>query len=473
MNNNRSLSRAVLILLPAALGTVGFLLSGSTFLNALFVSVTMYAMEFSDPPPNLLVELARWTAPIAAASGILLAINSVKERLRNWFLARSSKSIAVYGDEEDQDDLLGQIGKYGIRGKDKLVRASQYILAGSEQDNMNFYEVHQDRLKDHTVYLRCRTMSVQASRNPRVKFYSAEETAARLFWKKHCLYARSVERGHRLSVVLLGFGRLGEELLYWGLQENLFSPDQRIEYHVFGDCDEFLSTHPGVAELQDVVVPHDEPWYHALDTLRCSDLIVILDQEHQIELPQRLLLIPELPQIVCFASLDAQLDLFGPSAQLEWFVWQTEANRIENIMEGRLLRAAKAINLHYAHLYSGVEENEENLELEWEKLDAFLRYSNISSADYHEVRLKMLEQMGVPADYNALPPDVLELLAELEHNRWCSYHYLNNWRWGEPADGKRKDTVRRIHRDLIWYRDLPESEKEKDRANIQVLLEVK
>ena len=68
---------------------------------------------------------------------------------------------------------------------------------------------------------------------------------------------------------------------------------------------------------------------------------------------------------------------------------------------------------------------------------------------------------------------MLELLAELEHNRWCSYHYLNNWRCGEPADGKRKDTVRRIHRDLIWYRDLPESEKEKDRANIQVLLEVK
>ena len=117
-------------------------------------------------------------------------------------------------------------------------------------------------------------------------------------------------------------------------------------------------------------------------------------------------------------------------------------------------------------------ETAENRETEWARLDPFTRESNISAADYHQVRLEMLAALGLPASAQALPGQTLELLAELEHIRWCRYHYLHNWVWGQPEDGKRKDPVRRIHADLVPYGHLTEAEKEKDRENIRILLSV-
>ena len=72
------------------------------------------------------------------------------------------------------------------------------------------------------------------------------------------------------------------------------------------------------------------------------------------------------------------------------------------IMGDDLLHTARHINLRYAHLYNGVPETETNAHTEWEKLDAFTRYSNISSADYHEIRLQMLAAMGAKPDGTGL-----------------------------------------------------------------------
>lgn len=58
--------------------------------------------------------------------------------------------------------------------------------------------------------------------------------------------------------------------------------------------------------------------------------------------------------------------------------------------------------------------------------------------DYHLVRLDMLAAMGLPASAEKLPPDTMEILAELEHIRWCRYHYLNNWTFGQPGGRQAK-----------------------------------
>ena len=61
-----------------------------------------------------------------------------------------------------------------------------------------------------------------------------------------------------------------------------------------------------------------------------------------------------------------------------------------------------------------------------------------------------------------------ETMSELEHIRWCRYHYLNNWKYGKPEKGT-KDKAKRIHADLVPYSSLSESEKDKDRENIRIL----
>ena len=75
-------------------------------------------------------------------------------------------------------------------------------------------------------------------------------------------------------------------------------------------------------------------------------------------------------------------------------------------------------------------------------------------------------------DVTSLSPEQMELLAELEHIRWCRYHQFHNWRMGIPENGARKDATLRIHKDLIPYDELTEEEKEKDKGNIRMLLKL-
>ena len=83
----------------------------------------------------------------------------------------------------------------------------------------------------------------------------------------------------------------------------------------------------------------------------------------------------------------------------------------------------------------------------------------------------MLEQLGYGgADCEALPEETRTLLAELEHERWCRYHYLNNWRCGVPENGANKDPVRRLHVDLRPFSALKDAEKKKDYDNLRLLL---
>ena len=65
----------------------------------------------------------------------------------------------------------------------------------------------------------------------------------------------------------------------------------------------------------------------------------------------------------------------------------------------------------------------------------------------------------------------IDKLSELEHIRWCRFHYINYWKYGVPENGKNKDEKRKIHSCLKGYYELPEEERRKDSAMIAELLE--
>lgn len=466
--------RALLLLIPLLCGMIGFVgLEHQPFLDALYMSVKMYVFNFWDTAPNFLVEIARWLAPLATASWVVMAIASLRAIVRNRLSYLHGNSVAVYGPEDEKTELLTQLGKRGIDGGERFVKAQRYILLDEEEKNLDFYRQHKSSLAGCTVYLKCRSLQAQSTADAGLTLFCPEETAARLFWKQKKLYSASVAAGHRLRIVLLGFGKLGEELLFWGLQNNVFDPEQRIEYHVFGDCAAFLATHTELPQVSDPVIRHTEAWYESLALVEQADLVLVLEQEQQLALLRELLFATTRREIDVFAAENSAAELLEGSERLQLYDWQRESRQLERIFNETLFERAKRINLRYSSLYGGVEENEQTKETEWKKLDAFTRYSNISSADYHEVRLFMLQAMGQAADGKALSPECLELLSELEHIRWCRYHYLNNWRYGVPENGKRKDAARRVHSDLVEYRTLTEAEKEKDRENIRILLSVK
>lgn len=442
----------------------------AAFAHSVFLGLTMYIIDYSDVPANIWLELARWTAPLATASGILLFINTLREQLRNQLLRMQGRATAVYGPEEEKELILPQLGSQGIDGKDHFVRAQRYILLGDEQENLDFYNNHREALQDSTVYLKCRSLQNQSSSDPKLRLFDLEETAARLFWKEHCFYGGSVACGHKMKLVFLGFGRLGQELLITALQNNLFDPGQRIEYHIFGQDEGFTSIYHQLSAISDPVIFHSEPWYEQLELLLQSQAVLVLDQEEQLALLRNLQMALNGSMIYVFpAALSGARLLAQKDPRILLFDWKQKAQSLENILGMQLYRRAKRLNLRYAHLYQGIAETEENQEQAWNQLDTFTRYSNVSAADYFEIVQKILEFDKLGSDLSAIPADRFETLAELEHMRWCRYHYLNNWTLGQPENGRAKDPVKRIHINLVPYSELSEGDKEKDRENLRVL----
>ena len=474
--------KLLLFLLPLVLGMLGlWVLAGEPVQDALFSCVSMYVLNYGDTPPNLLVELARWLAPLTTVSGILMALRAARDQLHGLVRCLMGDGVAVYGPEAEQAQLLDRLGGRGIKGTDEVLPARQYILLGEDEDSFALCRrILQERPKAD-VFLRCADLRPQSVISPqlhssspketaaRLHLFNPEETAARLFWKEHCLYSASKKQGHRLSIVLLGGGALAENLLYYGLLDNIFDPKQAIEYHVFGECARFAAVHTQLDQMDgDSVTVHQEPWWESLDLLRTAHLVLLLPQEGQAAAAQDLLLAAHGPRVVAFTSGSA-LTLLARDGELEVFPWLDLALKPEHILRDDLFAQAKRINLRYAHHYRKVEENEQNREIEWTELDGFTRYSNISCADYHDIRLKMMADLGLPTDAGQLSKEDMELLAELEHIRWCRYHYLSNWRRGAGKDGK-KDPAARLHPDLVPYEELDDPDKEKDRDNIRVLL---
>ena len=143
----------------------------------------------------------------------------------------------------------------------------------------------------------------------------------------------------------------------------------------------------------------------------------------------------------------------------------------ENIKTDRLYRLAKKVNYEYTVQYdeTGLHswtrpDVEAKMEEAWEKLDGFKKGSNVACADYHEIRLLVMEVLGINKD--AISAEQEELLAEMEHIRWSRYHYVNHWHYA--AETRNDD--KRLHPMLIPYAELSGAEKKKDKDAFKVLL---
>lgn len=489
MKELKSLWKKMLMLgIPLLLGVIGFtLVGGERLSDGIFLTLCMYVMNYTDSPVNLWVELARWTAPIATASGVVLAIASVRIYLKNAIAYARGGSVAVYGPEKDRKKVLSRLPN-GIEGEEEWVRAHRYILLHDEKTNFDFYQANRDKMGAAQVCIKCDAISPQLFAADNLHLFSPEEVAARLFWRRDELYKLSKQHDHQLKIVLVGFGQLGEQVLLSALQRNVFCAKQNIEYHIFGDASAFRVMHSQLESVDDPVIFHEKQWFEELQLLEQAHMVIVLEQQEQMELVDKLVFALNRKSIVVFGNGAPQLQCIGVEqswqeklsdkekqgtrVRVDVFDWKEEALKPEYFFADDLLELAKRINLRYANLYMNVEETPDNAEKEWRKLNSFLRYSNLYAAEYHALRLQMMRAWGYGAQ-GELTPEHMEILAELEHIRWSRYHYINNWRLGTPANGRAKDQDQRIHTCLIPYEELPEPEKEKDRENIRVLLSVR
>lgn len=107
----------------------------------------------------------------------------------------------------------------------------------------------------------------------------------------------------------------------------------------------------------------------------------------------------------------------------------------------------------------------------WEELPATLKESNRRFAEGVASALAGLNAELVPLtgreaeDHLAVPPAILDRMAEMEHARWVRDLERDGWR---ATDGA-KDAARKLHPLMVSWSELSEAEREKDRDAIRGL----
>ena len=81
--------------------------------------------------------------------------------------------------------------------------------------------------------------------------------------------------------------------------------------------------------------------------------------------------------------------------------------------------------------------------------------------DYLGYRLQLKSEDDQIFRFNE---DEIEVLAEKEHARWVRQKQENGWRYGSATDKSRM-----LHRDLVPWNELTESDKEKDRFMVRAI----
>lgn len=109
----------------------------------------------------------------------------------------------------------------------------------------------------------------------------------------------------------------------------------------------------------------------------------------------------------------------------------------------------------------------------WSELDEFYRESNRQQADHIPVKLRAIgchtEPTPLDADTGgfAFTPEEVELLARMEHERWCARHLLDGWRWGDTHD-----ELARTHPCILPWEKLEERYRDNDRGAVRHIPEL-
>lgn len=407
------------------------------FLDAVYASIKLYSgVTESGIPVGGFLQFARFLAIAATLSIVVGLLDKVTDIINDIKLCNSGSTV-VYGDTSYADYIFEDLSpKQRIRGEWKFIdRAARYVLMfQDDQENLAFYNRNYEWLQGKNVYIMLEDISRQNIENPRIMVFSIMENCARQYWKDYPAVKEE-------KIAIIGFENLGKNILLCGLQMNLIDPSQHFEYHIYGDGAQFRREHTKLDMMEpDQVVFHDSGVYE-LEEMLAFDRIIICggkDVDRNITIASKLLVSAPVtcPVYIYTPNGDIVTNLFG-GGRLICFGTAEKLASADIIFNERTMEAARRQHEFYYRQYGGTP---------WEKLDAFKRYSNVSSSDYLCTIQRLMAQ-GTP----------LETLAELEHIRWCRYHYIHNWTYGPETD-----SARRVHNCLVPFHQLSEAEKAKD-----------
>ena len=482
--------KAVVFFLPFIIGTLGFLMEMQDgLLNAMYRAMRLYVIEMDCEYASVtaLIEIARWTAPVMSAAAILTALSSAFGWMKNSIRVRRKGAVAIHGDSEKASLLADSLGRHMVMGEKpvNMKAPNQVLMFREDREMLAYLNANREKLfrNDNKVYL-CTEHLVRSNfSNRNLIVCNYPEICARTYWKEYPLRYHSGER----TIVLIGFSGYGQEILTQALLRNVYAPDSRITYHVFGDASEYLGWHSELSQIVslgddgqgDRVCFHQEAWSSCGEVLSGADRIILAEDEEVVNMTtlnilERYYLTGTIhirvnnPRIL--QDFSTSVVAFGTAEQL-----CTEAA----ILGEEDVRDAKRIHAGYCRQYL-CERKDSCIEPEqcltcsrfqdsWYSQTSFSHHSNMAQADHIPVKIQILlgddfrsvENAGEQAArvYDGLSEQERFRLMETEHVRWMRYHIMNNWRYAPVRSNEKKQ-----HPLLVPFQQLDLENQLKDEA---------
>ena len=336
--------------------------------------------------------------------------------------------------------------------------ACSLFFMGTESENANYKAALTALSLGFPVY--CCATQVPAVCPEGLTLFNRYDCCAQEYW-------RTLALGKTESTVLLiGHGDYAQQLLERGLLVNVFGPDHRVCYHVFGDWSEFRRNHPQLdATIRintldttaDCLFFHDTPWNEDAALLRTADRIILCDDADETNLE----LLRQLRQY--FPTQGAlHLRAIGDIPGETVFGTTEKIYTADQVLRGELTQTARLMHQIYMDGSSGQAAP-------WEALSEFMQRSNIAAADHLLTKIRILLEddsitridrktcSAAYARYCAVRRDRSDEFRYMEHLRWMRFHSLYNWGYS-PV----RDNDARLHPMMLPFEELSPAEQAKD-----------
>jgi hypothetical protein len=335
----------------------------------------------------------------------------------------------------------------------------------------------------------------------RLELFNVFDRGAQTLLREHPPQPQETHAGCAPHMVIVGLGGLGKSLVVhaardWWNQHGTSEPRMRIsaiDREARWKCASIETRYPQLAEACDLVpYPIDVRWpafqegsflYDAQGTCTADAIYVCLDDDslglqagltllqrtRTLGTPIVIRVAQEAGLALLLQATDSQSSTFG---DLHAFALVDHTCTTALVRSGTHEVLARAIHGEYLRTQreAGRTLSTHPALRPWHTLPERFKESNRRQADHIGVKLQAVGYETVPltrwdAAQFQFTPQEIERMAQMEHARWSEELRHEGWSY---APGPRDD-AQKTHAALLTWNDLPEEEKEKNRAVVREL----
>lgn len=414
--------------------------------------------------------------------------------------------VPIYLDESK--DLANMLIKCGaLKAKhvilfheDDFINLENYISIQNEVNPVNQLQVslHLEHPKSMQVYER---MLKEENDKMRSYSFSTSQLVAEKMLMDHPLYLgyeNQLRRpdGDPLHLLFIGFGKSNQRIAFQALNLCHFLTKNKIKFTIFDRDIKKVKKEWGFLakkanDLADIqfksidIAKHDIK--EELAKLNASITHVFLSlQDDFLDMIEGLELIEPLPDVPVFIKMmdNHKVSNWLDTNENEYklvkrYASQEEVLNSDYVLDKKLIEQAKKAHDNYQKQRAKQKIEPDK---DWDQLSTFKQESNRYQMLHNDTKLMLLGLKKIPKEGSAHPYRPLsnfeeliepykEALAETEHNRWNTFHYLRGWTTAPQDTHLSKVELEnlKLHKSLVDWEELSEPTKDYDRDTIKYL----